>query len=151
MATKFALVKFHLNIQGLYYWGKGWLVEPDPEKPSYPARWNEMCRNLMKDGPYQFKECVMRDGDTGSCEQLLSSNFYAYMHGMDVAGHYLSSEYCPGDNDRAEEVVKKAMTELLAYIRKTFPERKITAQLNMTRYDIDPDKPTAPLHWIQLD
>ena len=158
MARKIAYISYNLNIQGLYFWGKGWKVEPDPEKPSYQLRWARMCMLLNEqrsiteatDYPYLFRSSVLDMGDSSKCEEFLASGFRAYMHPMDIAGEYISSRYCPSGADEAEEFVTKNMTQLMAIIRKTFPEVEITAQLKMHRYDFDLDRETTPSQFINI-
>lgn len=158
MARVIAYISYNLNIQGLYFWGKGWKVEPDPEKPSYQLRWARMCHELNvkrritepSEYPYLFRSSVLDMGDSGKSEEFLSSGFRAYMHPMDIAGEYISSRYCPSGADEAEEIVTKNMTQLMAIIRKTFPEVNITAQLNMHRYDINLDRETTPSQSVNL-
>jgi hypothetical protein len=89
-------------------------------------------------------------GDSSKCEEFLSSGFRAYMHPMDIAGEYISSRYCPSGADEAEEFVTKNMTQLMAIIRKTFPEVNITAQLKMHRYDINLDRDATPSQSVNL-
>lgn len=139
-----AYIEFNLNIQGLYFWGKGWIVEPDPQKPSYPDRWAEMCSKLRENGPMWFKGSLFKPSakGNGACEEFNSDSFHAYMHPMDIAGHRITSKYCPGEPERVVDDLKKNIAELMKIIRETFPEVSITAQLKTRKVVMDLDKAT---------
>ncbi len=136
---KIALVKYRLNIHGLYGWGKGWL------NPDYPARWSEMCHRLNtdKDSLYEFKNASLKLGGSGTCEEFTSDNFSAYMHGMEIVGWLRSSEYCPGSNERIVGEWEKKLHTLAEFIRDEFSDVKLTMDYNITRYDVDLDNPTV--------
>ena len=110
-----AYIEYNLNIQGLYGWGTGWIIEPDPEKPSYPDRWAEMCSKLRENGPSWFKGSLFKPcpKNTASCEEFNSDSFHAYMHPMDIAGHRITSKYCPGEPERVVGELKKNLAELI--------------------------------------
>ncbi len=137
-----AYIDFNINIQGLYGWGTGWIVEKDPQKPSYPDRWAEMCSKLRENGPSWFKGSLFKPSPrgNGACEEFNSDSFHAYMHPMDIAGHHITSKFCPGEVERAVGDMKKTVGELMKIIRETFPEVNITAQLKTRKVVIDLDR-----------
>lgn len=141
-----AYIEYNLNIQGLYGWGTGWIREPDPEKPSYPDRWAEMCSKLRENGPSWFKGSLFKPVPKGNsvsvCEEFTSDSFHAYMHPMDIAGHRITSKYCPGEPERVVGELKKNLDELMKIIRETFPEVNITAQLKTRKVVMDLDRCT---------
>lgn len=140
-----AYIEYNLNIQGLYGWGTGWIIEPDPEKPSYPDRWAEMCSKLREKGPNWFKGSLFKPSPknrNGYCEEFNSDRFHAYMHPMDIAGHCITSKYCPGEPERVVGELKNNLAELMKIIRETFPEVNITAELKTRKVVMDLDKCT---------
>ena len=137
--AKIAYIKYNLNISGLYGWGKGWL------DPSYPSRWRSMCDELLSRGPSAFRESALKYGTSGACDIFSNTRFHAYMHPMDIAGHIMSCDLCPGDNERVSGVLVSQMTELAAFIRNWFPELELSMLLRQRRYDFDTDKETVPI------
>lgn len=137
---KIALVKFQMNISGLYFWGKGW---KDMETA---RRWHGMLVRLntrTPDGPniFSFVESALIPGDIGACESFRANGFYAYMHGMEVTGHYTSSEYCPTGADEAPGYVRKTLGQLATVIRETYPEIDVGITTTLKTYLVDLDEP----------
>lgn len=138
--SKIAFVKFRMNISGLYFWGKGW------KDMDTAHRWSEMLAKLntrTPDGPniFSFVESALVPGHFGACESFTSKSFYAYMHGMEVTGHYTSSEYCPNSADEAPGYVRKMLGQLAKVIKETFPEINVGITTTIKTYVVDLDAP----------
>ena len=144
---KIAYVEYRLNITGLYAMGPGWL------KGEYAVRWSDFCDRLhercpmsdprSKDSIFVFENSVYAPDSSSLPPRFYMSNFDAYMHGMEVVGHYTSSKYCPNDYLRATDYVKTFLTKLAKKIRDEFddvPNLELEYIIN-THY-IDLDAPT---------
>ena len=134
---KISYIKFRLFITGIYAWGKGWLRE------DYPSRWNDMCLRLHEgtDGSiYKFRASILRDNDGhGACERFYSDDFYAYMHPMDVTGHAMTSEYCPGSAEEHNGEMRAMLTKLAKVIRDAFPELDLDMRVVLNEHVFDTD------------
>ena len=141
---KIAYVKYRLNIAGLYAMGIGWL------KGEYAVRWNALCDRLHErypmsdprsnDGIFVFDNSVYSPDNGSLSPSFFMSNFDAYMHGMEVVGHYTSSEYCPNDHLKAEEYVKTFITKLAKRIRDEFddvPNLELDYKIKVYHVDLD--------------
>jgi hypothetical protein len=123
---KIAYVEYRLNIAGLYAMGPGWL------KREYAFRFHALCDSLhakhqlddprSKDDIFVFTNSVYSPETDSLSPRFFMSNFDAYMHGMEVVGHYTSSKYCPNDHLRADEYVKTFITKLAKKIRDEFDD-----------------------------
>jgi hypothetical protein len=141
---KIAYVEYRLNIAGLYAMGVGWL------KGEYAVRWNALCDRLhercpmsdprSKDSIFVFENSVYAPDSSSLPPRFFMSNFDAYMHGMEVVGHYASSKYCPNDHLRAEEYVKTFITKLAKKIRDEFddvPNLELDYKIKVYHVDLD--------------
>lgn len=139
---KIAYVKYRLNIDGLYFWGKGW------KSVDVANRWDKMCSDLKTDpqGIICFTQSALVPGRSGVSPQFFSDKFSAYMHPMEIVGYLRSSDYVPGDEVKAVPDLKHYMGELLKVIRKTFPEITISSYLDAQSYIINLDEPTVKVH-----
>ena len=136
---KIAYVEYRLNIAGLYAMGPGWL------KGEYAVRWSDFCdrlheRDPRNDGIFVFENSVYAPDRRSLPPRFFMSNFDAYMHGMEVVGHYTSSKYCPNDHLRAEEYVKTFITKLAKKIRDEFddvPNLELDYKIKVYHVDLD--------------
>jgi len=134
-----SLIKYRLNIRGLYGWGKGWLSH------DYPSRWRDMCLRLKAESSiFEFKEAALKFGEFGACDQFLSDKFSAYMHGMEVVGWTRSSEYCPDEYKTFSANWAKKLGSLAEFIRESFPEVELGMDIAITEYRLDLDEPSVP-------
>ena len=142
--SKIAYVEYRLNIAGLYAMGIGWL------KGEYAVRWSALCDRLherhqmsdprSKDDIFVFGYSVYSPDSDSLPPRFCMSNFDAYMHGMEVVGHYTSSKYCPNDHLRAEEYVKTFITKLAKKIRDEFddvPNLELDYKIKVYHVDLD--------------
>ena len=138
---KVSYIKFKLFITGLYGWGKGWLAE------DYPSRWADMCRRLH-DGEgkmFKFRSAVLREDDGhGACERFYADDFYAYMHPMEIAGHVMSSEYCPSGAEELSGETDALLRRVAKVIRESFPELELPMRVVLREYRFDTDQASLP-------
>ena len=150
---KIAYVEYRLNIAGLYAMGPGWL------KREYAVRFHSLCDQLhvqhthddprQKDDIFVFTNSVYQS-DTSFCSPMFaSSNFDAYMHGMEVVGHYASSKYCPNDHLRATDYVKTFLEKLAKRIREEFSDvQNLALDYRIETHYIDLDSPNQGIRGI---
>lgn len=147
---KIAYVEYRLNIAGLYAMGPGWL------KREYAVRFHSLCDSLhakhqlddprSKDDIFVFTNSVYAPENRSLPPRFYMSDFDAYMHGMEVVGHYASSKYCPNDHLRATDYVKTFLEKLAKRIREEFKDvQNLALAYTIKTYYIDLDEPNLTI------
>lgn len=139
---KMITAEYRLAIRGLYFNTIGFKV------PEHETRFNACMKELSvihKDYSQNRPEFKMfREANyipakgEGYCSVYTSEDFYAYIHGEAITGHWTEGRYCYDVNiEEFKSRVQAFLEALKEHIATTFPEISLDFGYNVKFYTIE--------------